>query len=310
LNFIDENTGLPTKGSYAWDELTEGNFQEARFGLEFTPPAFGARREHAGVRNAELNLARERARLEDMELNTSHLLTTAIQNLDFHYKSALSHWNRWIAAESEVEALFALVRGGKATVDLVLDGQRRRASAQADFYRALIEYNKAIAQVHFRKGSLLAYNNVQLSEGPWPKKAYWDALGQARQRDASAYLDYGSTRPRVISRGPIDQGGGDVLMEDGLPSLDMDGMMESIPTPAPTDASGLPLMEPMDEQLWDLEDPDATAPVFEGPSFELGDAPPAPRGGSTSNVALAAGWAADEQAAPVVAPSRQPRPAR
>ena len=248
LNFIDDDTGLPTPGSYAWDELTEGDYQEVRFGLQFTPPPIGARREHAGVRNAQLSIARERARLEDMELNVSHLLTTAIQNLDYHYQNAQTHFNRWLAAEKEVEALAALVKGGKATVDLVLDGQRRRASAQADFYRSIVEYNKAIAQVHFRKGSLLEYNNIKLAEGPWPKKAYWDALGRARERDASYYLDYGWTRPRVISHGPVDQGTAtEATPWDGLDSeILLEGPIEELPTPAYPDDFGQPMGEPME----------------------------------------------------------------
>jgi hypothetical protein len=110
-----------------------------------------------------------------------------------------------------VDSLLALVMGGASTsdkgnpIDLLLNSQRRRANAQADFYRAVAEYNKSIANVHFRKGSLLEYNNIQLAEGPWPQKAYWDALGRARERDASLYLDYGVTRPRVASQGPVAQ---------------------------------------------------------------------------------------------------------
>ncbi len=123
-------------------------------------------------------------------------------------------------------------------MDLVLNGQRRRANAQADFYRAMVEYNKSIANVHFRKGSLLEFNNIQLAEGPWPKKAYWDALGKARERDASYYLDYGHTRPRVISRGPVDQGvGTSGRMEDltpGATEVELGPVeMESVPTPEP-----------------------------------------------------------------------------
>ena len=51
---------FPAEGSTAWDQLTEGNFQEFSFGLQFTPPRIGARKEMAGVRNGELALARER----------------------------------------------------------------------------------------------------------------------------------------------------------------------------------------------------------------------------------------------------------
>jgi outer membrane protein TolC len=240
---------FPAEGSTAWDQLTEGNFQEFSFGLQFTPPRIGARKEMAGVRNGELSLARERARLEDMELNVSHLLTTAIQNLDYNYQVSQTHFNRWVATEQEVESLMAIVEGGKGVsdkgtaVDLLLNSQRRRANAQADFYRAVVEYNKSIANVQFRKGSLLEYNNVQLAEGPWPKKAYWDALGKARERDASYYLDYGVTRPRVISRGPVDQRARTPGMTEelapGTPAA------EQVPTPAPDPEGNVPNSEEM-----------------------------------------------------------------
>ena len=233
---------FPAVGSTAWERLTDGNFQEFSLGLEFTPPRIGARKEMAGVRNGELALAREKARLEDMELNVSHLLTTAIQNLDYNYQVAQTHFNRWVATEQEVESLMAIVEGGKGesdkgtAVDLLLNSQRRRANAQADFYRAVVEYNKSIANVHFRKGSLLEYNNIQLAEGPWPKKAYWDALGKARERDASYYLDYGVTRPRVISRGPVDQRAGTPGMIEDIapqPIESQPGTLEMEPVPAP-----------------------------------------------------------------------------
>lgn len=290
-NFIDETTGLPNSGSYAWDNLTEGRYQEVRFGLEFTPPAIGARREHANIRNAQLKLARERARLEDMELNTSHLLTTALQNLDYHYQNAQTHFNRWRAAEKEVEGLTARTRVGTETPgnDLVLDSQRRRANAQADFYRAIVEYNKTIAEVHFRKGSLLEYNNIKLAEGPWPEKAYWDAVGHARRRDASHYLDYGWTRPGVVSQGPTDQGHTGEFMEYDEPTPAMPDMgtgpeiqMEEIETPPPLPADA-PGDIPFDDSLLEPEpmelDPTSES-VFDGPTLGARESTP-PRSTAT-----------------------------
>jgi hypothetical protein len=92
------------------------------------------------------------------------------------------------------------------TLDLLLDAQRRRAEAESAYYRTLVDYNKAIMNVHYRKGSMLDYDGVYLAEGEWPAKAYFDALRQARKRDAGLYLDYGYTRPKVMSRGPVPQG--------------------------------------------------------------------------------------------------------
>jgi len=60
--------------------------------------------------------------------------------------------------------------------------------------------------VHYRKGSLLDYDGVYLAEGQWPAKAYFDAMRQARKRDAATFIDYGYTRPNVVSQGPIQQG--------------------------------------------------------------------------------------------------------
>jgi hypothetical protein len=108
-----------------------------------------------------------------------------------------------------------------------------QAQAQFDYYRALCDYNKALAEVHYRKGSLLDYNNVFLAEGPWTEKAYWDALGRARERDASYYFNYGWTRPKVMSQGPIPQ-----HIDDAPPVItgEQAAPYEEIPTPAPTPA--------------------------------------------------------------------------
>ena len=70
---------------------------------------------------------------------------------------------------------------------------------------ALVDYNVAILQVHFRKNSLLEYNGVYLAEGPWPAKAYFDARKRARERDAALFINYGFTQPKVFSRGAMPQ---------------------------------------------------------------------------------------------------------
>ena len=70
-------------------------------------------------------------------------------------------------------------------------------------------------------------------EGTWPQKAYWDALGRARQRDAGWYIDYGWTRPKVVSRGPAPQGlpTSNTLGESAIPST-----TEVLPAAEPTPA--------------------------------------------------------------------------
>ena len=165
----------------------------------------GFRQPLAAVRNAQLQLARERSVLQDQELEVSHQLADAIRDVDTNYTLAQTNFNRRVAAEQQVEAVQAAYEAGTVTLDLLLEAQRRRSDAEAAYYRSLTDYNKAIMLVHFRKGSLLEYNGVYLAEGPWPAKAYFDAKRRARARDAGMYLDYGFTRPAVLSEGPFPQ---------------------------------------------------------------------------------------------------------
>jgi outer membrane protein TolC len=198
------NGNDPLLGTDAYSTLFSGQFQEWQAGAQFLMP-LGFRRELATVRHHQLQLARERARLQDEELEASHALVDAVRNVDTNFALAQTNFNRRVAAERQVDAVQAAYDAGQVTLDQLLDAQRRRAEAESAYYRALVDYNRSISQLHFRKGSLLEYNGVFLAEGPWPGKAYFDAHRRARQRDASLYLDYGHSRPGVFSRGTITQ---------------------------------------------------------------------------------------------------------
>ena len=194
----------PLVGTDAYSTLLSGQFQEWQAGAQFLMP-LGFRRELATVRHHQLQLARERARLQDEELEASHALVEAVRNVDTNFALAQTNFNRRVAAERQVDAVQAAYDAGQVTLDQLLDAQRRRAEAESAYYRAIVDYNRSISQLHFRKGSLLEYNGVFLAEGPWPGKAYFDAHRRARQRDASLYLDYGHSRPGVFSRGAVTQ---------------------------------------------------------------------------------------------------------
>ncbi|MBW3596976.1 MAG: TolC family protein [Planctomycetes bacterium] len=240
VNSDRNGLNFPTPGSTAFDVLTEGDFQESRIGFDFAFPV-GFRQEYAGVRNAQLSLAREHARLEDAELNVSSLLAQAIRNMEAQYYLAQSFFSARLAAAEEVESVTQLYERGLTTLDLVLRAQQRLAESEISFYRALCEYNKGIAFVHFRKGSLLEYNNVMLAEGPWPEKAYFDAEGHARRRAASYYLDYGWTQPPPVSSGPAPQGLSGAHEPPPLFEM-LPGAVEPIPAePVPTPPPAPPI---------------------------------------------------------------------
>ena len=225
-----------TPGSNAFEILTGGDFQEWELGVQMTFP-IGFRRELSQVRHFQLQLARERSLLKEQELEITHQLGDAIRSLVNNYNLTQTNFNRRVAAEKEVEAVLAAYEANTVTLDNLLDAQRRRADAEVAYYRSLVDYNRAIMQVHYAKGSLLEYDGVYLAEGPWPQKAYFDAMRLARQRDASVYLDYGATRPDVFSTGPISQDAGETLPIDGAHG-------EFLPTEAPPEELPAPSAEP------------------------------------------------------------------
>ena len=209
---LNSRNGLdfPEPGSTAFESLTDGRFQEWRFGVDVQVP-LGFRAEHSAVRHQQLQLARTKARMEDLELEISHALTDAVQRLDANFALTQTAFLQRAAAFRQVKVLQNKLDAGTVTLDFLLDAQRRAADAQISFYQSLTQYNMSIVEVHFRKGSLIEFCGVMLQEGPWPAKGYFDALIRARRRDASYYFDYGYTRPAVVSRGAVPQGAAEII---------------------------------------------------------------------------------------------------
>jgi hypothetical protein len=146
-------------------------------------------------------------------------------------------------------------------LDNLLRSQERRARAQQDYYRAVCEYNKSIVQVHLLKGSLLEYNNICLQEGPWAEKAYWDAEGHAKRRDAARYMDYGASRPRVISEGAYQQHTGTAKnqVREGTASLKNSNSKNSDAIQTPSDEE-LDNLNPPKSELKNLPSPTTISP--------------------------------------------------
>ncbi len=221
--FGDDLTGNESGGlgqfDSAYGNLATGNFQEWQLGLEFSMP-FGFRQEHAGVRNAELLLARDRALLRDQQREVIHELSDSIAETDRTFVVAQTSYNRLIAARQQHQALVVPFEENKeVSLDLLLDSQRRLMDSEVRYYRALAEYALAVKNVHYVKGTLLDYDGVYLAEGPWPGKAYQDAAELESMRGKPRPLNYASSHAPVVGWGemPQDPGGAPCETVDGVP---------------------------------------------------------------------------------------------
>jgi hypothetical protein len=159
------------------------------------------------VTNAQDTLARERVKLTETEKEVVSQLSFAVSGMDAAYMLTFSNFNRRAAARTQVEAVQAAYDRGLTGVTFndLLNAQQRLAQSERDYYRSLTNYAKAISLVHKVKGTLLEYNGVYLTEGPWPAQAYFDARRRARARAAATYLDYGYSYPRPVSKGPYQE---------------------------------------------------------------------------------------------------------
>ncbi|MDA7978332.1 MAG: TolC family protein [Pirellulales bacterium] len=236
---------FPYPGSNAFSTLTDGDYQEWQLGLNFSMN-LGFRQELAGVRNAQLQLARARAQLQEQELEASHLLAEAIRNLESNYVLTQTRFNAWLAARREAEIapivfenLTEALGGGDWAN--VLRAITAESIAETNYYRSLINYNRSIAEFEYRKGSLLEYNNIYLAEGPWPAKAYADARDKALLRSNAVPMDYTITKPGVFSRGLYPQHTGDAPLP---PLAEFFSDVEPIPTPAPANVDTSESMTP------------------------------------------------------------------
>jgi hypothetical protein len=230
----------------ALGNLATGDFQEWAVGVEMLSP-IGYRRGHAAVRHAELQLSRERAVLEEQEQQVASDLGAAIAELDRAHEIMRTNFNRRAAALDQLQSLTTLLRDADNVekprlLDLQLDAQRRLADAESQFFRALAEHEVAIKNVHLSKGSLLDYNQIYLTEGDWPEKAYYDAARRERLRFGGYRLENYVKQDRIVSQGEYQQHWGPAIG---------DSKVEPLPPTEPEAAppvERLPAIEPLPEQ--------------------------------------------------------------
>lgn len=65
-----------------------------------------------------------------------------------------------------------------------LEAKITSRDSQQGYLKLIVDYNKAITDLNFRKGAILQTNSIYLSEGEWNPEAYEDARirGEAMSR--------------------------------------------------------------------------------------------------------------------------------
>ena len=156
---------------------TYNDFQQWQIGLNLQMP-IGMRNPLATVRQSQYALLRERAFLQQIVHQTTHSLARFFLEVDANYKQFKTASRFRAAAAQRLEAQRAFYEEGRITIDRYLDAVSQYASAVAQEAQFKTSYNISIVALEEAKGTLLAYDNIAVAEGPNPQKAYIQAKDQ------------------------------------------------------------------------------------------------------------------------------------
>ncbi|MFO0919185.1 MAG: TolC family protein [Planctomycetaceae bacterium] len=180
----------------AYGTLNSGDLTGWTLGLQLAMP-LGLRTAYAQLHNIELQLLKARAGLATSELVISHDLAQSMQSIDVAFKTAQSNFDRRVASEARVEATMAEYEAeiAGATLDLVLRAQASRAASEIAYFTSLVQYNQAINELNYRRGTILERNNIHLSEGEWIEEAQEESLRRSWARAYGREHENLETRP-------------------------------------------------------------------------------------------------------------------
>ena len=185
--------------------FSSGKYQEWQAGFDGSY-AVGLRQASAAVRHAQLNLAKDMTILKEQQLRISHDLSNASRQISRSYAQLQTNYNRIEADKLQVEALQIRSLGGVDNISFLLQAQQQLASSTSAFYRSLVDYNLALRDFHREKGSLLAYNQVNLSED-----ALDGAMLQAAYQRGRHFTPRDNPEEVIVrnqvSRGPMNPSG-------------------------------------------------------------------------------------------------------
>lgn len=183
---LNDGAGIPRTDN-AFRSLSQADFNDWNLGLTLSMP-LGFRMEHAAVRAARLQLAQSYYLLTDSENRLVRAMQKDYGKISEWYELIQTRNGERDAYAKAVAALAKEVDVGKVTIYILLDLQRRLATAQVKQFESIAEYNIALASFEHKKGNILKHNNVMIAEGPLPECAEVRAIEHEQERAKAIVL--------------------------------------------------------------------------------------------------------------------------
>lgn len=197
----------PHVNGSAFNSLVHGDNTTWNLGLQFAMP-LGLRLARNQSRNYELRLAKARASLSEQEREIAYELAAALLTMQRWYGLADSSTRRVRAADKYAaitEDKSEVLERNPQQLDLLLQARIQKRDARQAYLRSVIEYNKGITDLNFRKGTLLTSNGIHLAEGDWTPAAAPFAMKRALDRTHARDNHKLQTEPIEFVQGPAPE---------------------------------------------------------------------------------------------------------
>jgi len=220
----------------ALETLAQGNLTGWGAGVQFSMP-LGLRIARAQVRNYELRLRKARKVLQVQEEEIARELNNAILEMDRWYLLAEANAKRADVAVEYASTAEERVSNDDSrdptSIGRVLEAKITSRDADQNYLKSIVEYNKAVTELNFRKGGLLAANAVYLAEGEWNPEAYRQADERGEAINKALDNEFLEAVPEPVIEGPADSAW-ESLGAPGRPGSSAPAAAGPAPIPAAT----------------------------------------------------------------------------
>ncbi|HEX4614256.1 MAG TPA: TolC family protein, partial [Urbifossiella sp.] len=233
----------------ALSSMGNNQFNSWTVGLRLDMP-LGFRDANAQVRQAQLSLTRTYLQLRDAELK-------AVEYLVSRYRRVIETHATIGPARARRESLQQYVARARIRIEIgqfqsadyfnFLQVQRDLADSIAAEFQAIAQYNSALAEFEFGKGTIQRYNSVTLSDGPLPTWVGKRAADHERERVVGLKLiEHPANDPAHLSPphtlGPASAAAGGLPQLTNLPPAPTDVLQDGV---APGVRPGVPPASPL-----------------------------------------------------------------
>lgn len=223
LNGLGDHLAL--NGSDELDSLASnfGSLNNPGWSLggQFSMP-IGLRLARSQVRNYELRLRKAKELLKAQEWEVAYELSGSILEMDRWYKLASDGVGRIDVANRYVgivdDKVNSAERSGSDLLNLYLQARNQQRDAEQAYMRSVIEYNKAIAEMKFRRGTTLIDSQIYLAEGNWHPAAAPFAMKRALERTHAFDAHHLKTTPMNFIGGNTESAW-ESLQTDNRPTI-------------------------------------------------------------------------------------------